>query len=124
MALRLSFPASPRIDSHVVQFHRIGYRQEWTCPCAHPNRLIVYRPTQVVLVAGLLDEIGSHARFGRARPIHPVGRTPKCLVRVSVDAAMIRASSCSYKSPSRSALVRPWLHTSSPRCLMRLTTSG
>jgi len=42
----------------------------WTGPCAHPNRLIVYRPTQAVLVAGFLDEIGSHARFGRARS-HP-----------------------------------------------------
>ncbi len=54
----------------VVEFERIGYRQDRPGAGAHPHRLVVHRPIHHIAVAGLLQQVERDRALGdiRAEP--------------------------------------------------------
>src|SRR5258706_85905 len=57
----------------VVDFHRVGYREDRPRARSHPYRLVVARPVHQVRVAGFLEQVGRHGCFVRTRA-HPARR--------------------------------------------------
>ena len=47
----------------VVEFNRVGDRQDAPSPCLHPEGLVVGRPVHQVAVTGLLEQVGRDLGF-------------------------------------------------------------
>src|SRR5262245_10795751 len=63
-----------RLRAGVVQFHRIGDRQQRSGARLHPDRLVVERPIEQMGVAGLFEQVCRDVGFERAGA-HPSGGT-------------------------------------------------
>ncbi len=104
---------------------RIGHRQDAAGARRQPDRLVVGAPVEHIAIAGLLQQVGACARSRTpTAPSSRAGFLPSCRPIVSVTSAISRRSSASASWPWRSALVRPWATTSSPRVRNASTTSG